>query len=134
MSGMKAYPYSGKNYPRGLVGKIVINRDDVVKYVTEWNEYVKKYKSGEMSFFEQPDNVQDFIFNQFIKDYDEGVLEDDESAGLTAYKCHSYLTDLTFKRRLNACMRGQKPFECHFMVKFDHMNDYFTYYTVDIVK
>ena len=134
MSEMKANEYWGEKYPEGLTGSITIDRKDIVKYVTGWNEYVKKYQNGGLSIFDPIKNVQDFIFDEFIKDYDEGALGEADIGGLTAYECRSYLTDLTFKRRLNACMRGQKPFECHFRVKYHHMNDWFAYYIVCIEK
>ena len=134
MSKMEANVYWGEKYPEGLTGSITIDRKDIVKYVKEWNEYVRKWKNKELSIFDPIKNVQDFIFDEFIEDYDGDALGEAEIGGLTAYECRSCLTDLTFKRRLNACMRGQKPFECHFRVKYDHMNEWFAYYTVCIEK
>lgn len=123
-----------ENYPEGMTGKITIDRNDVVKYATEWNEYVALYKSGKMSAFGTPDNMQDHIFNLFIQDYGEETLRNQDWGGGASYECLSHLSDLTFKRRLFACMRGQKPFECHFTITFSHMNEWVTYYTVHILK
>lgn len=134
MSHLAAYEYTGSSYPRGLAGEIVIDKDDIEKYVEEWNEYVTEHKSWKMSVFTPLDNVQDHIFNQFINEYGDGVFENQSWGGGASYKSHSYLTHRTFIRRLNECRRGKKPFKCHFFVKFNHMNEWCTYYTVDIVK
>ena len=133
MSHLTVNEYIGHEYPHGLMGTIVIDHDDVEKYVKEWNEYVKKNATGNV-IFNPIDNVQDHIFNQFINDYGDGVFKNQDWGGGASYESHSYLTHQTFMRRLNACRRGKKPFECHFFVRFDHMNEWCTYYTVNILK